>query len=92
MGTLKQILKTYKVVMPLKWDVHLPYIFFVYREVPNETTGFTSFEVLYARHVRGPLVILLGPVGRSNRGTNIGSKLSDGILFILSLFNNTFCS
>lgn len=57
-GTLKQMLKAYAVVEPLKWDVHLPYVLFAYREVPNETTGFTPFELLYARHVRGPLDIL----------------------------------
>lgn len=57
-GTLKQMLKAYAVVEPLKWDVHLPYVLFAYREVPNETTGFTPFELLYARHVRGPLYIL----------------------------------
>lgn len=57
-GTLKQMLKAYAVVEPLKWDVHLPYVLFAYREVPNETTGFTTFELLYARHVRGPLDIL----------------------------------
>ncbi|XP_065921959.1 uncharacterized protein [Magallana gigas] len=57
-GTLKQMLKAYAVVEPLKWDVHLPYVRFAYREVPNETTGFTPFELLYARHVRGPLDIL----------------------------------
>ncbi|XP_062585038.1 uncharacterized protein LOC134246689 [Saccostrea cucullata] len=57
-GTLKQMLKAYAVVEPLKWDVHLPYVLFAYRDVPNETTGFTPFELLYARHVRGPLDIL----------------------------------
>ena len=43
---------------PSKWDYHLPYVLFAYREVPNETTGFTPFELLHARHVRGPLNIL----------------------------------
>lgn len=56
-GTLKQILKAYAVAELSKWDVHLPYVIFVYREVPNETTGFTPFDPLYARHVRGPLDI-----------------------------------
>ena len=43
---------------PSKWDYHLPYVLFAYREEPNETTGFTPFELLHARHVRGPLNIL----------------------------------
>ena len=52
------MLKAYSVYEPSKWDDYLPYVFFAYREVPNETIGFTPFELLYARHVRGPLDIL----------------------------------
>ena len=31
---------------------------FSYREVPQESTGFSSFELLYGRYVRGPLSII----------------------------------
>ena len=31
---------------------------FAYREVPQETTGFSPFELLYGRCVRGPLDVL----------------------------------
>ena len=31
---------------------------FAYREVPNETTGFSHFELLYGHAVRGPMHIL----------------------------------
>ena len=37
------------------WDEHLPYLLFAYREVPQESTGFSPFELLYGRRVRGPL-------------------------------------
>ena len=37
------------------WDKLLPYLFFAYREVPQSSTGFSPFELLYGRHVRGPL-------------------------------------
>ena len=57
-GTLKKMLKAYAVSVPLKWDDHLPYVLFAYKEVPNETTGLTPFELLYARHVRRPQDIL----------------------------------
>ncbi|XP_062594005.1 uncharacterized protein LOC134255486 [Saccostrea cucullata] len=57
-GTLKKMLKAYASSEPYKWDVHLPYVLFAYREVPNETTGYSPFESLYGRHVRGPLAIL----------------------------------
>ena len=33
----------------------LPYLLFAYREVPQSTTGFSPFELLYGREVRGPL-------------------------------------
>lgn len=57
---LKQILKAYAVEEPLEWDFHLRYVLFAYRKVPNETTGFHPFELLYARQVRGHLDILKG--------------------------------
>ena len=40
------------------WDQLLPYVLFAYREVPHSTTGFSPFELLYGREVRGPLDIL----------------------------------
>jgi hypothetical protein len=40
------------------WDKLLPYLLFAYREVPQATTGFSPFQLLYGRHVRGPLDVL----------------------------------
>ena len=40
------------------WDEYLPYLLFAYREVPQETTGFSPFKLLYGRCVRGPLDVL----------------------------------
>ena len=40
------------------WDRLLPYVLFAYREVPQSTTGFSPFELLYGREVRGPLDVL----------------------------------
>lgn len=36
----------------------LPYLLFAYREVPQATTGFSPFELLYGREVWGPLDVL----------------------------------
>ena len=40
------------------WDRWLPYLLFAYREVPQASTGFSPFELLYGRQVRGPLDVL----------------------------------
>ena len=42
----------------LEWDLLLPYMLFAYTEVPQDSTGFSPFELLYGRHVRGPLSII----------------------------------
>ena len=43
---------------PKDWDRYLPAILFAYREVPQASTGFSPFELLYGRTVRGPMQIL----------------------------------
>ena len=40
------------------WDWLLPYLLFAYREVPQASTGFSPFELLYGHQVHGPLDIL----------------------------------
>ena len=40
------------------WDKLIPYLLFAYREVPQASTGFSPFELLYGRNVRGPLDVL----------------------------------
>ena len=40
------------------WDGYLPFLLFAYREVPQESTGFSLFELLFGRRVRGPLDVL----------------------------------
>uniref|UniRef100_A0A1X7U211 RNA-directed DNA polymerase n=1 Tax=Amphimedon queenslandica TaxID=400682 RepID=A0A1X7U211_AMPQE len=57
-GTLKNMLRRCTSQNPRDWDTLLPYILFAYREVPQESTGFSPFELLYGRSVRGPLDIL----------------------------------
>lgn len=39
-------------------DQWLPYLLFAYREVPQASTGFLPFELLYGHQVRGPLELL----------------------------------
>lgn len=40
------------------WDQWLPYLLFAYREVPQASTGFSPFELLYGYEVRGLLTLL----------------------------------
>ena len=48
-------IKCYAQEEPTDWDRHIPYVLFAYRESPHETTGYSPFELLYGRQVRGPL-------------------------------------
>ena len=57
-GTLKQMLKRMCVERPKDWDKYLPAVLFAYREVPQESLGFSPFELVYGRSVRGPMAIL----------------------------------
>ncbi|CAM4708603.1 unnamed protein product [Lepidochelys olivacea] len=45
-GTLKMMLKTFMDQHPQDWDKSLPHLLFAYREVPQESTGFSPFELL----------------------------------------------
>ena len=40
------------------WDKLIPYLLFAYREVPQASTGFSPFKLLYGKNVRGPLDVL----------------------------------
>ena len=57
-GTLKQLLKRVASDQPRQWDRFLPAVLFSYREVTQESTGFSPFELLYGRRPRGPSDIL----------------------------------
>ena len=56
--TLKQMLRKAATEEGKDWDKLLPYLLFAYREVPQASTGFSPFELLYGRQVRGPLDVL----------------------------------
>ncbi|KAL2089206.1 hypothetical protein ACEWY4_016105 [Coilia grayii] len=56
--TLKGMLRKFVAANGKDWDQWLPYLLFAYREVPQASTGFSPFELLYGRQVRGPLDLL----------------------------------
>ncbi|KAG1955346.1 gag-pol fusion protein [Pimephales promelas] len=56
--TLKGMLKKFVSENGKDWDKWLPYLLFAYREVPQASTGFSPFELLFAHQIRGPLDVL----------------------------------
>ena len=57
-GTLKSMIRSLTVDFKDAWDGCLPWILFAYREIPMETLGFSPFEMLFGRNIRGPLALL----------------------------------
>jgi len=56
-GTLKSMIVKMSRERPKDWDRYVTPLF-AYREVPQESLGFSPFELLYGRSVRGPMQIL----------------------------------
>ena len=43
---------------PKDWDWYVGPLLFAYREVKQESLGFSPFDLLYKRTVRGPMSIM----------------------------------
>ena len=56
-GTLKKMLRRLCNEQPRQWHRFVNPLLFAYREAPQEATGFSPFELLYGRTVRGPVQI-----------------------------------
>ena len=54
-GTLKQMLKRMCSERPRDWDRYVAPLLIAYREAPRHSLGFSPFELLYGRTVRGPI-------------------------------------
>ena len=57
-GTMKSMLKRLCSEQPRQWHCYINPLLFAYREVPQESTGFLPFELLYGKAVRGTMFIL----------------------------------
>ena len=57
-GLIKKILCRMCSEQPKQWDRYLPALLFALREIPSSSLGYSLFELLYGRHVRGPMEIL----------------------------------
>ena len=53
-GILKSMHKRLCYDQPKQWHRLINPVLFAYREVPQESTGFCPFQLLYGRSVRGP--------------------------------------
>ena len=56
--TLKTMLRAYCLKYPEDWDKGISFVVFATRDAPNESTGFTPFELVYGHEVRGPLKLV----------------------------------
>ena len=57
-NTLKTMLKKMCSEQSKEWDRFLNPLLFAYRECPQDSTGYSPFELIYGRCVRGPLALL----------------------------------
>merc|ERR1711963_82603 len=57
-GTITAMLRKLAHDNENSWDRLLQYVLFAYREVPQETTGFSPFELVYGREARGPVALV----------------------------------
>jgi hypothetical protein len=56
--TLKAMLKKTASEEGKDLDKLISFLVFAHREFPQESTGYSPFELLYGRDVRGPLDVL----------------------------------
>ena len=83
-GTLKTMLRKLCDEKPNTWHRYLSACLFAYREVPQESTGFSPFELLYGRTVRGPMTILRNLWTSESHSS---SEVSHASTYVLELRN-----
>ena len=57
-GTLKNMLRHMCAEKRKDWDRYIGPLLFAYREVKQDSLGYSHFELLYGRTVRGPMSVL----------------------------------
>ena len=74
-GMLKRFHSTLKHMMQKRgeaskeWDDFLPYVCFAYRDSVHSATGYTPFQLLFGRDVRGPLSLLKSQLTGETKGS-----------------------
>ncbi len=62
-----------------EWDRYLPYACFAFRDTTHSATGYTPFQLLFGRDVRGPLSLLYEQLTTPSGGTQPVSEYVDGL-------------
>ena len=57
-GSIKPSRVCFESLQDKDWDRLIPFLLFSYREVPQESTGFSLFELVYEKDIQGPLDVL----------------------------------
>ena len=57
-GMLRMMIQKMAAEKPSDWDRYIPALLFSYREVAQASLGFSPFELVYGRSVRGPMSVL----------------------------------
>nr|XP_054770843.1 uncharacterized protein LOC129278726 [Lytechinus pictus] len=56
--TLKTMIKSYCSENSGDWEKGIPFLLFASRDTPNESTGYTPFELVFGHEPRGPLKVV----------------------------------
>ena len=80
-GTFKKMLRPLCNEQPRQWHRFANPLLFAYREGPQEATGFSPFELLYRRRVRGSVLILK----KLWRGETGGTEIKTSYQYVLEL-------
>ncbi|XP_068227409.1 uncharacterized protein [Palaemon carinicauda] len=75
--TLKTMLKKFCLENKSDWDKGLPFLLFASREIPNESLGFSPFELVFCHQVRGPLKFIKDQWINNVEDSNLLDYVSD---------------
>ena len=82
-GTIKAMIKKVVQDQPKDWDRMIPAVLFAYRELPNASTGFSPFELMFGRPARGPIYLL----AQSWSGKSISEDQKNVFQYVFDLKN-----
>ena len=75
--TLKNMIRTYCYEQQKDWDEGIPLLLFAVRESVQQSLGFSPFELLYGREVRGPLRVLKEHWLAEDASSNLLDQVAD---------------